>query len=67
MGENEVRYCPVCTAAMEFIARYYLWRCQAHGLFQHHQLEPHAEIKVGEFTWMRKNGEMYVNRPAYRG
>jgi len=51
---------------MEFIARYYLWRCPEHGFFQQQHLEPHEEIKVGEFTWMRKSGEMYVNRPAYR-
>lgn len=67
MDGNEVRHCPVCTAEMEFIQRYYIWRCVEHGLFLNSQLEPHAEIKIGEFTWMRKNGEVYVNRPAYHG
>jgi hypothetical protein len=52
---------------MEFIARYYVWRCTEHGLFHHHQLEPHEQIKIGEFTWLRKNGETYVDRPAYPG
>jgi len=51
---------------MEFIPRYYIWRCAEHGLFVHNQLEPHEQIKIGEFTWMRKNGETYVDRPAYR-
>jgi predicted amidophosphoribosyltransferase len=66
MAEYDKRFCPVCQAAMEFIARYYVWRCAAHGLFHHHQLEPHEQIKIGEFTWLRKNGETYVDRPAYR-
>jgi predicted amidophosphoribosyltransferase len=61
------RFCPVCQAEMEFIMRYYIWRCAEHGLFQHQQLEPHERIKIGEFTWMRKNGEVYVDRPAYPG
>jgi len=52
---------------MEFIPRYYIWRCAEHGLFQHHQLEPHEQMKIGEFTWMRKSGETYVDRPAYPG
>jgi hypothetical protein len=50
---------------MEFLARYYIWRCAEHGLFIHNQLEPHEQIKIGEFTWMRKNGETYVDRPLY--
>jgi hypothetical protein len=67
MAECDKRFCPVCQAAMEFIARYYVWRCVEHGLFHHYQLEPHEQIKIGEFTWMRKNGETYVDRPAYPG
>lgn len=66
MPGDEARFCPVCQASMEFIARYYIWRCAQHGLFVHSQLEPHEQIKIGEFTWMRKNGEIYVDRPAYR-
>lgn len=67
MVENEARYCPICRGAMEFLARYYIWRCAEHGLFLHNQLEPHEQIKIGEFTWMRKNGETYVDRPVYHG
>jgi hypothetical protein len=67
MGEYDTRFCPVCKAAMEFIPRHYIWRCTKHGLFLHHQLEPHEQIKIGEFTWMRKSGDTYVDRPAYRG
>ncbi len=67
MAEYDNRFCPVCQAAMEYIARYYVWRCPEHGLFHHHQLEPHEQIKIGEFTWIRKNGETYVDRPAYPG
>jgi len=67
MEEDTVRFCPVCKAEMEFIPRYYIWRCAEHGLFVHTQLEPHEQIKIGEFTWMRKSGETYVDRPAYRG
>ena len=67
MAEDKVRFCPVCTEAMELIPRYYIWRCAEHGLFMHNQLEPHEQIKIGEFTWMRKSGETYVDRPAYRG
>jgi hypothetical protein len=52
---------------MEFIPRYYIWRCAEHGLLQHHQLEPHEQMKIGEFTWMRKSGDVYVDRPAYHG
>jgi hypothetical protein len=51
---------------MEFIQRYYIWRCPEHGLFLHNQLQPHEQIKIGEFTWMRKGGDIYVDRPAYR-
>ena len=36
-------------------------------VFHHYQLEPHEQIKIGEFTWLRKNGETYVDRPAYPG
>ncbi len=67
MDGNEVRFCPICKTEMEFINRYYLWRCAEHGLFQHHQLEPHAQIKIGEFTWMRKSGDIFVDRPSYHG
>jgi hypothetical protein len=67
MAEHETRFCPICKEAMEFIARYYVWRCQAHGLFLDSQLEPHEQIKIGEFTWMRKGGDIYVDRPAYHG
>jgi hypothetical protein len=67
MAEYDERFCPICQAAMELIARYYVWRCSEHGLFHHHQLEPHEQIKIGEFTWMRKNGETYIDRPAYPG
>jgi hypothetical protein len=52
---------------MEFIQRYYIWRCQEHGLFLDSQLQPHEQIKIGEFTWMRKSGDIYVDRPAYPG
>jgi hypothetical protein len=52
---------------MEFIPRYYICRCAEHELFQDHQLEPHEQMKIGEFTWMRKSGETYVHRPAYHG
>jgi hypothetical protein len=65
MGEHDTRFCPVCKATMEFIPRYYIWRCQEHGLFLYDQLEPHEQIKIGEFTWMRKSGDIYVDRPAY--
>jgi ribosomal protein L37AE/L43A len=65
MAENDAYYCPVCRAKMEFLSRYYIWRCQEHGLFLHSQLQPHEQIKIGEFTWMRKDGEIYVDRPAY--
>ena len=67
MTENNARFCPVCRGAIEFIARYHIWRCAEHGLFVHHQLEPHEQIKIGEFTWMRKSGETCVDRPAHRG
>ena len=67
MAEYDKRYCPVCQAAMELIARYYVWRWSEHGLFHHHQLEPHEQIKIGEFTWMRKSGETYIDRPVYPG
>ncbi len=67
MVENEPRFCPICRGAMEFLPRYYIWRCTEHGLFVHNQLEPHEQIKIGEFTWMRKNGETYVDRPVYHG
>jgi hypothetical protein len=59
------RFCPICKEEMELLQRYYIWRCSEHGLFQHHQLEPHEQIKIGEFTWMRKSGDIYVDRPAY--
>jgi hypothetical protein len=65
MEENTARFCPVCKEEMEFIPRYYIWRCAEHGLFLHNHLEPHQQIKIGEFTWMRKSGEIYVDRPAY--
>ena len=48
MGEYGTRFCPLCQAAMEFIPRHYIWRCAEHGLFHHHQLEPHEQIKIGE-------------------
>jgi hypothetical protein len=67
MTENNTRFCPVCRGAIEFIPRYYIWRCAEHGLFVHNQLKPHEQIEIGGFTWMRKSGETYVNRPAYRG
>ena len=67
MVENEARFCPICRGAMEFLARYYIWRCAEHWLFVHNQLQPHEQIKIGEFTWMRKNGETYVDRPLYHG
>ena len=67
MEENTARFCPVCKGEMEFIPRYYIWRCAEHGLLQHHQLEPHEQMKIGEFTWMRKSGDVYVDRPAYHG
>lgn len=67
MAEYDTRFCPVCKAAMDFVARHYIWRCTEHGLFHHYQLEPQEQIKIGEFTWMRKNGETYVDRPAYPG
>jgi hypothetical protein len=65
MAENDRRFCPVCKAAMEFMPRHYIWRCAEHGLFLHQQLEPHEQIKIGEFTWMRKSGDTYIDRPAY--
>jgi len=67
MDGNEARFCPVCKAEMLFIGRYYIWRCAEHGLFQHHQLQPQEQIKIGEFTWMRKGGDIFVDRPPYRG
>lgn len=67
MDSHKALFCPICRAEMEFVARYYIWCCAEHGLFQHHQLSPHPEIKIGEFTWMRHNGEVYVNRPAFHG
>ena len=67
MTEHNTRFCPVCRGAMECIPHYYIWRCAEHGLFVHNQLELHEQIKIGEFTWMRKSGETYVDRPAYRG
>jgi predicted amidophosphoribosyltransferase len=67
MAEFDTLFCPVCKADMEFVARHYIWRCTEHGLFHHYQLEPQEQIKIGEFTWMRKNGETYVDRPAYPG
>jgi hypothetical protein len=67
MAEDKSRFCPVCPEAMEFIPHYYIWRCAGHGLFIDNQLEPHEQIMIGEFTWMRKSGETYVDRPAYRG
>ena len=67
MNGNEARFCPVCKAEMFFIDAYYIWRCAKHGLFQHYQLQPHEEIKIGEFTWMRKGGDIFVSRPAYHG
>jgi len=45
----------------------YLSVRRAYGLFQDHRLEPHEQMKIGEFTWMRKSGETYVDRPAYHG
>jgi hypothetical protein len=56
MDDSDVRLCPVCKGQMEFIQRYYIWRCPEHGLFLHNQLQPHEQIKIGEFTWMRKGG-----------
>jgi hypothetical protein len=67
MDEKLTRLCPVCRGGMEFMARYYIWRCAEHGLFLDNQLDPHDHIKIGEFTWMRKSGKIYVDRPAYRG
>jgi hypothetical protein len=67
MTENTARFCPVCKEGMEFISRYFVWRCAQHGLFVHNQLEPHEQIKIGEITWMRKSGDVYVDRPAYHG
>jgi hypothetical protein len=67
MAEYNTRFCPICRGAMEFIRRRYICRCAEHGLFQDHQLEPHEQMKIGEFTWMRKSGETYVDRPAYHG
>ena len=58
MEENTVRFCPVCKEEMEWIPRYYIWRCAEHGLFLHTYLEPHEQLKIGEFTWMRKSGEI---------
>lgn len=65
MDGTDVRYCPICRAELEFISRYYLWRCGQDGLFQDQQLQPHEQIKIGEFTWMCKDGKIFVNRPAY--
>lgn len=65
MDGKEMRFCPICRAEMVFISRYYLWRCNEHGLFQHHQVQPHEQIKIGEFTWMCKDGKIFVDRPAY--
>ncbi len=67
MNGNATRFCPVCKAQMVFIDPYYIWRCPEHGLFQPYQLEPHDQIKIGEFTWMHKGGEIFVDRPAYHG
>jgi hypothetical protein len=67
MEENTVRFCPVCKEEMECIPRHYIWRCAEHGLFLHNYLEPHEQIKIGEFTWMRKSGDVFVDRPAYHG
>jgi hypothetical protein len=67
MGEYDTRFCPVCKAAMQFITRHDIGRCTEHGLFIHRQLEPYEQIKIGEFTWVRKSGDVYVDRPASRG
>ena len=67
MAENTARFCPVCKEGMEFISRYLVWRWAQRGLFVLNQLVKHYPLKFGEFTWMRKSGDVYVDRPAYRG
>lgn len=67
IDDSDARFCPVCKGQMEFLQRYYIWRCAEHGLFLHNQLQPHERIQIGEYTWMRKSGDIYVDRPAYPG
>jgi hypothetical protein len=50
---------------MECIPRSCLWRCSGHGLFLHHQLRPHEQLRIGAYTSMRKRGEISVDRPVY--
>jgi hypothetical protein len=65
MAGRDRRCCPVCTAAMDVIARYAIWRCADHGLVLDDQLKPHEQMR--EFPWRRNSGEISADRPAYRG
>ncbi len=67
MEDGNTHFLPGLQEGDGCIPRDRLWRCSEHGLFLHHQLQPHEQIKIDDSTWMRKSGEISAARPVYHG